>query len=782
MKREILTAISIVLHFFSLEPIWAQDKSIETVLKGATQFQETPVSEKVYLHTDKNTYLAGEIAWFKVYNLNANNHLLSDLSTIVYVELFNSDNEPTIQLKIPVKNGLGEGSIDLPSNLKSGNYVLRAYTHWMKNFNEQLFFQKSLQIINTEVIPEKIQVNAKNSTLIQFYPESGNLLSNVRNTVAFKTTDIYGLGVDSKGYILNNQFDTIVHFSTKQHGIGKFEFTPRFNESYTAVFMGNDGKQYRSILPNHFDHGVLIQLQQGDGLLSLDIVSNKNANYVFIVQSNNIINKNLSRKITSNEHLAIDLAQLTDGINVFTVLDDQFKPMAERLFFKFPTTTSTLQYQLDKEVSNRTGVQVKLALQASNGKPLSAYLSASVYKYDSIVSVDSTSIQDFLLLGSNLTESVESPFSYFNPNKPINERSAEMDLLMLTHGWRKYNWAPRFLPETNGHYINGKIIMPSGQRLEDNASVYLSTTGQFPQFKTASVDSLGQFNFILPDFYNNGQIILQKGILNASSKLLSFSLQDPFFNKPTKMNAIQNKSFPLYSINKAQIQLEIQNKFGLKNEQFSIYKQDSLSFYGKPTNQYLLDNYVRFNTLEEVLREYVSPVMLRKKNDQFFINAYDAETTSFFTPGPLVLMDGVPQLDFNSLLNNDPLKIKKLEVVDRTYYYGNNTFYGILHFTSYNGNNIDADIDQHLKVFDYKGLEQQRIFSTPTYKQDFQKLSRMPDFRTLLSWQPQLIVNPQGKLDLSFYTSDVSGNFMISIQGISDKGIPVHQLIPFKVQ
>ena len=520
MKREILIAISIVLHFFSIEPIAAQDKRIENVLQGANQFQQAPVSEKVYLHTDKNTYLAGEIAWFKVYNLNANNHLLSDLSTIVYVELFNTDNEPTIQLKIPVKNGLGEGSIDLPNNLKSGNYVLRAYTHWMKNFNEQLFFQKSLQIINTEVIPEKIQVNAKDSTLIQFYPESGNLLSNVRNTVAFKTTNMYGVGVDSKGYILNNQSDTIVHFSTKQHGIGKFEFTPKFKESYTAVFMGNDGKQYRSILPNHFDHGVLIQLQQGDGLLSLDIVSNKNANYVLIVQSNNTINKNLSRKITSNEHIAIDLAQLTDGINVFTVLDDQFKPMAERLFFKFPTTTSTLQYQLDKEISNRSGVQVKVALQASNGKPLSAYLSASVYKYDSIVSIDSTSIQDFLLLGSNLTESVESPFGYFNPNKPIHERSTEMDLLMLTHGWRKYNWAPRFLPETNGHYINGKIILPAGQRLEDNASVYLSTTGQFPQFKTATVDSLGQFNFILPDFYNNGQIILQKGILNASSKLL----------------------------------------------------------------------------------------------------------------------------------------------------------------------------------------------------------------------------------------------------------------------
>jgi len=35
MKREILIAISIVLHFFSIEPIAAQDKRIENVLQGA---------------------------------------------------------------------------------------------------------------------------------------------------------------------------------------------------------------------------------------------------------------------------------------------------------------------------------------------------------------------------------------------------------------------------------------------------------------------------------------------------------------------------------------------------------------------------------------------------------------------------------------------------------------------------------------------------------------------------------------------------------------------------
>jgi hypothetical protein len=48
------------------------------------------IREKVFVHTDRNYYMCGEILWFKTYITNAaNNHLLS-LSKVVYVEVLNS--------------------------------------------------------------------------------------------------------------------------------------------------------------------------------------------------------------------------------------------------------------------------------------------------------------------------------------------------------------------------------------------------------------------------------------------------------------------------------------------------------------------------------------------------------------------------------------------------------------------------------------------------------------------------------------------------------------------
>jgi|GEM_PF-3502841 len=43
--------------------------------------------EKVYLHTDKPYYSAGEDIWFKTYLVNATTHLPYTKSRFVYVEL-----------------------------------------------------------------------------------------------------------------------------------------------------------------------------------------------------------------------------------------------------------------------------------------------------------------------------------------------------------------------------------------------------------------------------------------------------------------------------------------------------------------------------------------------------------------------------------------------------------------------------------------------------------------------------------------------------------------------
>ncbi len=90
--------------------------------------------EEIYIHTDRDEYIAGEDMWFNAYLIDRNsfNHSLN--SRIIYFELLNPLNIPVMQKKILLKEGLGQGHLTLPDSLVSGTYTIRAYTKWMQNF------------------------------------------------------------------------------------------------------------------------------------------------------------------------------------------------------------------------------------------------------------------------------------------------------------------------------------------------------------------------------------------------------------------------------------------------------------------------------------------------------------------------------------------------------------------------------------------------------------------------------------------------------------------------
>src|SRR5689334_2937589 len=113
------------------------------------QYNSNHQQEKLYVHTDKNFYLAGELLWFKIYNVDGAQYQPVDLSKIAYVEILDRDNKPVMQAKIALTKGKGNGSFYLPVSVNSGNYKLRAYTNWMKNFNAAYYFEKPVTIVNT---------------------------------------------------------------------------------------------------------------------------------------------------------------------------------------------------------------------------------------------------------------------------------------------------------------------------------------------------------------------------------------------------------------------------------------------------------------------------------------------------------------------------------------------------------------------------------------------------------------------------------------------------------
>ncbi len=198
---------------------------------------------------------------------------------------------------------------------------------------------------------------------------------------------------------------------------------------------------------------------------------------------------------------------------------------------------------------------------------------------------------------------------------------------------------------------------------------------------------------------------------------------------------------------------------------------DTIPFYGKPDVSYLLDDYTRFTTMEEVLREYVQPVTLPIRNGKYEMRVLNTNKEHvFFEAPPLVLLNGVPVYDFNRIINYDPLNVKRLDIVTRPWYYGNMAFSGILNFVGYDNHMQGFELDPHSTVIDYEGLQSQREFYSPVYDTPEQADSRLPDFRKLLYWSPDIQTNIKGEKDIHFYSSDLSGKFVVVLQGISKDG------------
>ena len=127
--------------------VHAQEKMLNAVPSFANTAAPT-FHEKIFVHTDKSFYLAGELLWFKIYQADGYLNLPIDISKVSYVEVLSNDKKPVLQAKISMTSGTGSGSFFIPPSMPSGNYLLRAYTNWMKNFEPDLYFEKTITIVN----------------------------------------------------------------------------------------------------------------------------------------------------------------------------------------------------------------------------------------------------------------------------------------------------------------------------------------------------------------------------------------------------------------------------------------------------------------------------------------------------------------------------------------------------------------------------------------------------------------------------------------------------------
>jgi hypothetical protein len=800
LKRDVQKMVKTFLFTLLFVQAIAQQEFTGEIRKKFETYRKEVLEEKLFVHTDKSFYITGEILWFKLYDVDAFFHLPLSINSVAYVELLDKNNQRMVQAKVALKEGDGNGSIYLPGNLNSGNYKFRAYTNWMKNFSSDYFFEKNISIYNPRTPLSFDSGSSKVLPNIDFFPEGGNLVNGIRSKCAYKVSDQYGNGVDYNGILLNDHGDTILTFSPLKFGMGNFSFTPVTGDSYNAVIRFSNGVKMVKDLPRAYDHGFTMHLEQAaGGQLKVTVrrsadtsAKYPNSVYLFIHTRQSI--KWIGSKIIQNSEaiFLVDTSILGDGISQLTVFNNDQAPVCERLYFKYPKTTLQLLINVDRSYYEcRKKIGVTIFSGDRDGNPIISDLSLAVFRIDSLQNADQINIENYLLLTADLSGRVESPDYYFR-NMGIQTTEA-MDNLMLTQGWRRFKWedvlqnkkpAFEFTPELNGHLISGRITRSASGLPGIDIDCYLSVPGYYTKFRNAISDNRGNIKFQMKNFYGSKEIIVQTNSAVDSGYLLDIAspFSDQFSAISVPPFSIPEKNFNnlIYS----SINSEAQDLFiADKLQQFNTAGSDTAAFYGDPDERYLLDNYTRFTTMEEILREYVKAVNISKKEGRYELSVIDESTKLKFDGNPLVLLDGVPVFDIDKFIKDyDPLKINKLEVLRRQYFLGYKSFDGIINFTTYSGDLAGFEMDPNTVVLDYEGLEMQRKFYAPRYENERQVNGHLPDFRNLIYWAPELKTNAKGKVELDFYSSDIPGTYVIMLQGLSKNGLPGSEEIFFEVK
>ena len=214
--------------------------------------------EKVYLHFDRSCYVAGETIWFKGWVQEASAVSQLSPSNYMYAEVLDSHGDARVRVKIKRQEGGFPGCMDLPDNLETGDYTIRAYTLWQLNYDDEFHFHDKIRIIGGSPSPQA-PLEEKSEVQLSFYPEGGRYFAGHKSVIGFKAVDNMGRSVEFSGVLVGGGLERMV--STVHDGMGSFEFLPEAGESYGI----RDASGKVHPLPAPAEEGAAINLWSAAG-------------------------------------------------------------------------------------------------------------------------------------------------------------------------------------------------------------------------------------------------------------------------------------------------------------------------------------------------------------------------------------------------------------------------------------------------------------------------------------------------------------------------------------
>jgi hypothetical protein len=658
---------------------------------------------------------------------------------------------------------------------------------------------------------QRLSIPLKSGIDLQFFPESGKLVDGLETVIAWKAVNTRGDPAEFNADILDENQYKVTHITGNKLGVGKFGFTPEYYHTYKAL-VNLSGTKYSFNLPGIEPKGYVLNFNSD----SSDIRIKNNRNNVkgihyLLVSVRGAVYASIETRLDNKPlKIHLPLKMYPKGIVQITLFDNLFRPLAERLVFNDrPDQKMFIKVETDEKVySQREKVNLTLHVTDAAGNPVRSSLSLAVVDASgSDPSINAPDIESYLYFTSELKGSVD--FKLLNLSDTSSEGKTKRDLVMMTQGWRNYLWnSIRYTntlkvnyPIEKGLYIDGTIFNYSNRRPGGGYNV------SYVDFKSGlngitKVDGNNRFKIEIPFYYNSHVYFIQNRNIKDRIEKIGITL-DTF---PLPVISYRKNELPFFSykagylkaLDKKFNEIDLANGPGIKYikiPEVKVVAKSNRSGYSSP------DVTIDLNKKDPTGKKYFS--LFQMIYAEFGEKAFTA--TGFGTHGktftPILIVNGAPLTaaecppcyDFVAYQWAGEIHVN--EISDVKFYEAESKYSQWLsppppnpgwktdvlgnalymppkppkiylpvvslktYSNSYRGNPRGAI------VFPLQGFYQAREFYQPDYENN--NNNKMPDNRTTLYWDPEIETDSTGTARVSFYNSDLKGEALIRLSGVS---------------
>lgn len=792
--------ISLLPIFLLLLLTNSQSQSQESLLK---KYNSLFPQEKVYVHFDNQHYMPGTIVGFKAYLMNGPEP--STLNRNFYTDWYDESGTLIAHQVSPIALSSAFGTFVIPDNYKGNSIYVTAYTQWMLNFDTSFLFRKKITVLQSATPKSNLSSKTKEYQL-QFFPEGGMMVNGVTSFIAFKANDKNGDPITISGVIKNNKNDEFKNFKTVHDGMGKFAFIPEAGVNYTAEWTAPDGTVQYTTLPAFTDNGITMQLTATGSpryLLvqrSEQLPSEQRLLTMLVTVNQQVVLKgivNLEKE--KSAQVKIPVQQLPSGIATITLMNVSEEPICERIIF-----IDNNEYVYTPQLNFDTiGIdkRAKNVMEISLPDSVPTNMSISVTNADLVLDTTENIIST-LLLSSDIKGKIHNPAFYFS--NPVDSTRYYLDLVMLTHGWRKFvwekvmdsgSWKIKYPLDTAYLTLSGNIEGVNENRLtraetmnlilrgrDSTTNMYfvpVSKTGYFNVPNVIFFDTVTLFHQLnkIPILPGRGKVNFKTSIIDTPyQRRLQFPMIFKYDTSALRlMREIAERQVQLQklragtTLEEVVVRTRIKTRIEEMDETYTngLFKgADAISF-DMINDPRALSSFSVFDYLQGRVAGLQIVGALTSNPSAF----WRGSPVSFFLnemPIDAQFMATLPMTDVAYVKLFRPPFIGSLA----------NAGGGAVSVYTKKGNDIISTV-KGLDNRSLVGYTAVREFYQPDYSTEQANFSRT-DTRRTLYWNPNIVTDgTEKKIKIRFYNNDISRKLMIVLEGVNNEGqyISVRKLL-----